>query len=382
MEIVLPQGPRSGQSVAPVPVVYGGMTPHMAASYLHDAGITTRSFSETLQTMYPHDDLIERLVRFYVIAGTRANNHSLTRRFENWMKNRNCPTNREDIFKIAYALKLDESQLDYLLGLTTGYCIQYRDGYELVLAWFLRKGYGYREALEFHASLPKYEPHETMSPVMHTHETRRLKAELTNIRTLDDLHAFYLLNMHHFGTQHLRGHAIFDRFLSQLIQPTSLLTLSESTYSIERIMQEYLSMHMPTTRNRKSLTQLQRIIKKEWPNATTIKSVLNHTKDVPRKLLILLYVVTENCGIPENSPALVSAPGFVEASASNSLPAIEQRMNDHWWTLNAILRDCGMAALDPRNAFDWLVLYAISVKDDEPMSKRMEQVIDELFALE
>ena len=90
--------------------------------------------------MYPHDDLVERLVRFYVISGTGANEQSLARRFENWMRDRNRPTNREDIFKIAFALELNESQLDYLLGLTTGYCIQYRDGYELVLAWFLRKG--------------------------------------------------------------------------------------------------------------------------------------------------------------------------------------------------------------------------------------------------
>ena len=382
MEIVLPRSPRPVPSMTPAPVLYGGMTPHMAASYLREAGITTRSFSETLQTMYPHDDLVERLVRFYVISGTGANEQSLARRFENWMRDRNRPTNREDIFKIAFALELNESQLDYLLGLTTGYCIQYRDGYELVLAWFLRKGYGYREALEFHASLPTYEPHETMSPAMYTHETRRLKVGLANIRTLDDLHGFYLLNMHCFGTQHLRGHIIFERFLSQLIKPTSPFAPDESAYSIERIMQEYLSMHMPTTRKRKSLTLVQRLIKKEWPNATTIKTVRNHTKDVPRKLLILLYVITENCGIAENNPALVTVPGFVDEPVPNSLPAIEQQTSDHWWTLNAILHDCGMAALDPRNAFDWLVLYAISVEDDEPMSERMEQVIDELFARE
>ena len=38
-----------------------------------------------------------------------------------------------------------------------------------------------------------------------------------------------------------------------------------------------------------------------------------------------------------------------------------------------------MPALDLRNSFDWLVVYAITA-EDEAMSERMEQVIDELFS--
>lgn len=40
-----------------------------------------------------------------------------------------------------------------------------------------------------------------------------------------------------------------------------------------------------------------------------------------------------------------------------------------------------MPLIDPRNATDWLVLYAITATD-EPMSERMEQVIARLFAQE
>ena len=41
---------------------------------------------------------------------------------------------------------------------------------------------------------------------------------------------------------------------------------------------------------------------------------------------------------------------------------------------------CGMPALDPRNATDWLVLYALTAGEEESMSERMAQVIDHLFA--
>lgn len=44
--------------------------------------------------------------------------------------------------------------------------------------------------------------------------------------------------------------------------------------------------------------------------------------------------------------------------------------------LNAMLADCGMALLDPRNINDWLILYAIGAAgEEESMSERLEQVI-------
>lgn len=38
-----------------------------------------------------------------------------------------------------------------------------------------------------------------------------------------------------------------------------------------------------------------------------------------------------------------------------------------------------MASLDPRNATDWLILYAISCDAEESMSERLEQVLSCVF---
>ena len=43
------------------------------------------------------------------------------------------------------------------------------------------------------------------------------------------------------------------------------------------------------------------------------------------------------------------------------------------------LNDRGMAQLDMRSAFDWLVLYAVAVEDDEAMSERLAAVIASLY---
>ena len=59
---------------------------------------------------------------------------------------------------------------------------------------------------------------------------------------------------------------------------------------------------------------------------------------------------------------------------------IQERVEEHWWTLNAMLSDCGMALLDPRNVTDWLILYAIGAAgEEEPMSERLEQVISLMY---
>lgn len=50
-----------------------------------------------------------------------------------------------------------------------------------------------------------------------------------------------------------------------------------------------------------------------------------------------------------------------------------------WWRINLILNECGMNELDPRNAYDWLVLYSLNTNDTIGMNEKMEQVIQFLF---
>ncbi len=84
-------------------------------------------------------------------------------------------------------------------------------------------------------------------------------------------------------------------------------------------------------------------------------------------MLLLLYVITENA-IDEDYNELVE--GYF---------TVQDRLEEHWWVLNGILVDCGMPTLDPRNPFDWLILYAISAGEDESMSERMTEMIDRIF---
>ena len=54
-----------GSAVEYENILYGNMSPKMAADYLREERISIRSFSETLKRMYPHPDIIQRLKDFY-----------------------------------------------------------------------------------------------------------------------------------------------------------------------------------------------------------------------------------------------------------------------------------------------------------------------------
>lgn len=358
-------------------ILYGNMTPEMAAAYLREGRICVRSFSDTLSQMYPSGDLLQRLLDFYMELEPGSRPASLKRKLKNWMTGRNHPLNREDFFRIAFVLGLSEAQLNYLLGMCTDYTIQYRHGREAVLAWFLRRGSCYQDAVCFLEQLPVC-PAETILTAAAAMSgsadadisriTHEIHDEFSMAHTLDELRACYLRNMNRFGSMHLRSYYYFDQYLSRLIRPASYVDEEEPDYSIERIMETYLSLHMPAGKKRNDYSLVQKLIKHNWPSVTYLKNIRSQAADVPRKLLLLLYVVTENIGYRDD---------YLEMD--EDYISLEERVEDHWWTLGAMLADCGMAGLDLRNAFDWLILYAISSDGEQPMKERLEGVINELF---
>ena len=54
-------------------------------------------------------------------------------------------------------------------------------------------------------------------------------------------------------------------------------------------------------------------------------------------------------------------------------------METHVRRMNKMLKDCGMCRIDPRNVFDYLVLYCLRPEDDLFMSDRMALLAGEIF---
>ena len=184
----------------------GKMTPEMAAEYLKEEQIVLRSFSDTLREMHPTADIQKQLVEEF-INHAGANPDSVNRKVRNWLSGQNIPTSREDIFHIAFALGLSESQTDILLGMCTDCGIHYREGRDVIYAWFLRTGRSYGEAKEFFETLPPVpDMKEALKAENDLHLTRELQAAFQRIPSTEELAACYVANIHRFDALYLRAY--------------------------------------------------------------------------------------------------------------------------------------------------------------------------------
>lgn len=348
-------------------LLYGDLSPASAARHLLDEHLVLRTFPQVLRELYSADDLQFRLTTAFA-SGREDKMASAARKVRNWLSGKNMPTNREDIFRIAFALDLDEDQCGELLGFCTEYGIHYRDGRELVYSWFLRMGLGYSDAVEFFETLPPC-PRNLDAPPRggDTRLTQSLQNHFLTVLTEEELRQVYTQRLEQFGSLHARSFHYFRSYMDQLLHPISWLEEDETVYSLETVMETYFSLHMPSGKDRSGYSVTQKLLKQSWPNATVLKDIYAYRKDVPRKLLLLLYVITENCVDRVYSEF---DEGYIDP---------RDRIEDHWWTMNAILSDCGMPLLDLRNASDWLMMYAVTA-DEESMSERLEQVIDQIFS--
>ncbi len=350
-------------------VAWGAWTPEKAAEFLREERVSLRTFSETLRALYPLPDLQERLIRELSAYQGLPSPESTLRKVRNWLTDRHIPTDREELFRIGFALKLPESGVNRLLGQCTGCGIHYRDGRDAVYAWFLRAMRPYPEARDFFAALPPIRlPDAPLPAGAGTDVTHELQRLFLAPASPEELRALYLAKRELFGSLHMRAYRYLDQYMRVLQKPvTSTGGSGETPYSVEEVTDLYLQMGMPRSRPRRELTVTQKLIKHNWPNPTYLKNICARKEDVPRKLLLLLYVVTEN--VVDSGYSELDEP-YISAS---------ERFEQHWWTLNAILNDCGMPVLDPRDPTDWLTLYALS-SDDQPMSERMAEVIEKLFS--
>jgi hypothetical protein len=90
-------------------------------------------------------------------------------------------------------------------------------------------------------------------------------------------------------------------------------------------------------------------------------------EDVTRKTLLLMYLVTGGVweqDYDELDEDYITSKEFMEA---------------HVKRMNKMLKDCGMCRIDPRNVFDYLVLFCLRPEDEMFMSDRMAALAAEIF---
>lgn len=336
-------------------------------SYLNE-GICVRSFYETLNNLYNGQDLQKKLTEELWKLDKAVKLDSVARKVRDWMKSRYEPQDREDLIKICFILGFNEAKAHTFLSLTTDGGFHLRNPRELVFSYSLRVGKNYQEAVDFYNGLKPLDKNSKDKKFVLTKTILDSYKDVYDDKTFNE---FYVENYAALGELHNTAYTRFLYFLNILVKPeVPLYSASEEKYSLKRIVEEYLRMNVPLDRETNNFTNLQRAVKKFWPNTSSLIKMHNRDEDVTRRILLLLYLVTDG--------AFAKDDIYNVHNSYDDLTDL-QRFDLHYWRLKAMLNDCGMSSINPRNAFDWLILYCLKTGDDEAMSERMQAILNVIF---
>lgn len=328
------------------------------------------TFSRLLETVYTGNEaLSRRLTEKFVHYEGEENREQIARKVRNWIHNRNLPGNREELFKICFALGLDENRAECLLGVTAENGIHYRNPKELIYAFCLRCDIDYpvarnmvermwREHLPTGVLEHREQEKATCLSESSKNMTSSIRNEFKRITTEEELEIFLKDYQTCFGIHHNTAYRKFMKMLNYLLFPDYEIPElpADRSYSVERVVEEYLRMDIPYDKRHGKYSKLQKDIKKHWPTAKAVNDMCSRKADVDRKTLMLLYLATE---------------GMI---------ADELGVQEHFRRINLMLSESGMAVLNPHSPFDYLVLQAINKENDEDcMSYRMEWMLHRLF---
>lgn len=119
--------------------------------------------------------------------------------------------------------------------------------------------------------------------------------------------------------------------------------------------------------------EIQKIIRESWPESTAVSNIKNRKKDVTRKMLLLLFLVTNGIGTDYES---TMAP---EKLASLST---EDAFFEKYYRIEEMLAELGYQGLDARNPFDWIILFCLSTDASEGENDRMTEMLARIFPIE
>lgn len=358
------------------------MNPAEVIRYFH-SGIKIRTFGDVLLTYSKSkEDLFEKLCS----SEKGIQPDSIRRKMNNWILGKNVPNDREYWLSLCFTLRFDENTAISFMSFHEEGTFHLRNPRELTYLYCLRTNKSYEEAKAFYNHLRPLSKDVINEPVFvfpyagnnkgfeaninkdkeKIIYTKVIRDAFTAIYDDASFYKFYDDSFEYLGMLHNTAYRYFMDWMSVLMLPPkeSEYLEKERIYSVSEAVRIYLQMNLPLVN--RHYTPLQKAIHNSWPNLTSIKNMHNRREDINRKVLLLLYIVTDGYDV-------------TDAEITGLSP--EECLENHAWRIDLILHECGFGLLDIRNPFDNLILYSLKKDDDndEGMSERLQSVLNLMF---
>lgn len=363
--------------------------------------LITRSVRSIIEKFVKGQDM--KTVQRILVAGLLENHadmkkEAVERRVRGWLNQKSTHTlKKEDAIEIAFILQLGIEEADEFVALISEEKLHWRSVEEIIYIYGLENGLSYKECAdilgqpEIQNIVTLVEDCKTVEEIDEDGFTEFVKNDVEELHSVEELNIYLRENYGKLGYFHNTAYDIFMEMLGKLESPSQMeeeLHLFDDDdvldkYTIRDIMEEFLYKDIVLTAKQKAvkakknakkqlvskekqyvLDIIQKKVSDSWPDEVSISKMKNRKMDVTRKMLILLFLATDG--------------DYNEGSYDYDLTE-EEVFEDVYERLNDMLFFCGYSALDPRNPFDWLIIYCIHVQDLFDIDPKMQSLLEELF---
>lgn len=372
-----------------------------AISFLKN-DLTTRTVRSNLEKLAGGQDM--KVVQKTLVDGLMANHpdmkrDSVERRVRGWLNPKSLHSlKKEDAIEITFLLHAGIDKADEFIALVSEEKLHWRSPEEIVYIFGLMHGMTYTECNDL-LDLPVLrEIREKVSDCASVDEieadgyTEFVRMEVEKIKTKEELISYLQNNYGKLGHLHNTAYQMFTEMLGKLETPSSMedeLGLFQEEeysekYTVKDILTDFFYQDLVLTAKQRAvkakknakkqhlsqeqqytLDLVQKTIADSWPDEVTISKMKNRKMDVTRKILILLFLATDGDYDEEYG-------WDYDLEEEDVFEDILERLND-------MLFFCGFSLLDPRNPFDWLIIYCIYVPDLFDVDPRLQSLLEELF---
>ena len=330
--------------------------------------IKLRTFREKLERFSGGRELKALLVGGLLKDHPEATRDSIERKVRGWLAGSYEPTKRQDILEICFILGLSVKDADALIAMVSGEGLHWRDPEEIVAIYALHHGMDYPAMQALKSRLTKEDGREEAETTPEEDSfTPMVRKEVEALETEEELSDFLRRAQRRLGKLHNNAYQQFMAFMSLLESPEIMdLMEPDARYTTRQIVETYLDKKLPALRRGAALTAVQRDVRANWPDETSISRMKNREMDVSRKVLILLFLVTDGGEREDDDELEEETP--------------EEAFRSSYCRLDNMLEQCGYRTLDPRSAFDWAALYCLRVDDVLMADRQMQDFLSALFS--
>lgn len=351
-----------------------------------------RSLGDILKAFAECDDPREKIVNAILAFDPSKRRDSTDKKVRNWFNGTTNSLEKKDVYYLSRAMNFTLEQTDAILKYITSEGIHWRSPVEIIWCYAIANKLDYPNTFRLLQRVEKLGKKKTIEPEpvagSYTDDIKLNILPLLN-QPEEALLDYLSRSQHLLGACHNTAYDLFMKY-NQILEGTDQpeKIKRDGKVSARYILEKYLFRCLiPTSKRKKSedsqsFNAVQRAIRQNWPDETTYSRMKSRELDIPRKVMILLFLAVDDGEPEEKEPDQYDYEEF-DMFADEMYPEKPLTRDERFEMLkkrvNRMLINCGFQVLDPRSPLDWIILFCMCTEDMIELDKRLEGVLTALF---